>query len=161
MRTLLIALRSVFNQADANNALKFSASGYYDWLRRLPGARRWNLVLTEAIRKAHKDSDETHAEAPGQLWVADMTLYPNLDGFLYFALVVDAFSRKVVGWSMGEQMTADERRVRSSITSGTRPPSPCPRGRPCPAIPSASCRRPSSCRPSAGREAARCSCRGP
>ncbi|MDF2464879.1 MAG: Integrase, catalytic region [Ramlibacter sp.] len=41
--------------------LKVSASGYYDWQCRAPSARALaDLVLTEAIRKAHQDSDETY-----------------------------------------------------------------------------------------------------
>ncbi|MDF2464334.1 MAG: Integrase, catalytic region [Ramlibacter sp.] len=41
--------------------LKVSPSGYYDWKHRAPSARRLaNLVLTEAIRKAHNDSDHTY-----------------------------------------------------------------------------------------------------
>jgi putative transposase len=50
---------------------------------------------------------EFRALAPDRLWVADMTYIPTWAGFLYLAVVIDAFSRKVVGWSMGEQMTAD------------------------------------------------------
>jgi putative transposase len=166
------------NQADVNNTLSVRAmckvlsvshSGYYDWQCRAPSARALaNLVLTEAIRKAHKDSDETYgmpriraelqdagqrvsrkrvarlmrqacirgvsrrrgftvtterdrrqrpapdlvnrqfsAQGPDQLWVADMTYIPTWTGFLYLAVVIDAFSRKVVGWSMGERMTTD------------------------------------------------------
>ena len=149
--------------------LGLSSSGYYDWQGRAPSARNLaNLVLTEAIRKAHKDSDETYgmprvraelrdaghavsrkrvarlmqkacirgvsrrrgftvtterdrrqrpapdlvnrqfrAEGCDQLWVADMTYIPTWTGFLYLAVVIDAFSRKVVGWAMGERMTAD------------------------------------------------------
>ena len=34
-------------------------------------------------------------------------LHPTWTGFLYLAVVLDAFSRKVVGWAMGERMTAD------------------------------------------------------
>ena len=41
-----------------------------------------------------------------QLWVADMTYIPSWTGFLYLAVGIDAFSRKVVGWSFGENMTA-------------------------------------------------------
>ena len=40
------------------------------------------------------------AEAPDQLWVADITYVPTWAGFLYFAVVLDAFSRRIVGWSM-------------------------------------------------------------
>lgn len=165
------------NQADAASAgvqtfcrvLGVSTSGYYDWLQRAPSARAVaNVVLTEAIRQAHKASDETYgmpriraelqeagyvvsrkrvarlmhvahirgvsrrrgftvtterepkqrpapdlvnrrfrADEPDQLWVADMTYIPTWTGFMYLAVVLDAYSRKVVGWSMGERMTAD------------------------------------------------------
>jgi len=40
------------------------------------------------------------AEKPDQLWVADITYVPTLAGFLYVAVVLDACSRRVVGWSM-------------------------------------------------------------
>ena len=41
------------------------------------------------------------APAPNQLWVGDITYVPTWSGFIYLAVVVDAFSRRVVGWSMG------------------------------------------------------------
>jgi putative transposase len=40
------------------------------------------------------------AEQPNQLWVADITYIPTWAGFLYLAVVLDAFSRRVVGWAM-------------------------------------------------------------
>jgi transposase InsO family protein len=40
------------------------------------------------------------AEAPDRLWVADITYIPTWAGFLYLAVVLDAFSRRIVGWSM-------------------------------------------------------------
>jgi putative transposase len=42
-----------------------------------------------------------------QLYVADMTYIPTWAGFFYLVVVIDVFSRKVVGWSFGERMTAD------------------------------------------------------
>lgn len=42
-----------------------------------------------------------------QLWVADMTYLPTWAGFLYLAVVIDVYSRKVVGWAFSEHMTAD------------------------------------------------------
>lgn len=42
-----------------------------------------------------------------QLWVADMTYLPTWTGFLYLSMVIDVYSRKVVGWAFGERMTAD------------------------------------------------------
>jgi putative transposase len=47
------------------------------------------------------------ADGPNQLWVADMTYIPTWSGVLYLAMVLDAWSRRVVGWAFGEQMTAD------------------------------------------------------
>jgi len=37
---------------------------------------------------------------PDQLWVADITYIPTWAGFLYLAVVLDAFSRRIVGWAM-------------------------------------------------------------
>lgn len=48
-----------------------------------------------------------HASGPNQLWVADITYLPTWMGFLYLAVVIDVWSRRVVGWAMGERMTAD------------------------------------------------------
>jgi putative transposase len=44
------------------------------------------------------------ADAPDQLWVADITCVPTWTGMLYVAIVLDVFSRRVVGWAMGNDM---------------------------------------------------------
>ena len=44
------------------------------------------------------------AEAPDRLWVADITYVPTAAGFLYLAVVLDVFSRRVVGWSMANHL---------------------------------------------------------
>jgi len=44
------------------------------------------------------------ASGPNQLWVADMTYIPTLAGFLYLAVVLDVWSRKIVGWAMSSQL---------------------------------------------------------
>ena len=40
------------------------------------------------------------AERPNMLWVADITYIPTWAGFLYLAVALDAFSRRIVGWAM-------------------------------------------------------------
>ena len=40
------------------------------------------------------------AEGPDRLWVADITYIPTWAGFLYLAVVLDAWSRRIVGWAM-------------------------------------------------------------
>ena len=64
-------------------------------------------------------SDGEHEKAPdlvkraftatgiNQLWVADMTYLPTWAGFLYLAVVIDVYSRKVVGWAFGQRMVAE------------------------------------------------------
>ena len=44
------------------------------------------------------------AEQPDQLWVADITYVPTWSGFLYLAIVLDACSRRIVGWSMATSL---------------------------------------------------------
>jgi putative transposase len=70
--------------------------------------RRGFTVTTERDRRQRPAPDlvnrQFRAEACDQLWAADMTYIPTWTGFLYLAVVIDAFSRKVVGWSMGERM---------------------------------------------------------
>lgn len=46
------------------------------------------------------------AEAPNQKWVADFTYVWTAEGWLYVAVVIDLFSRRVVGWSMSATMAA-------------------------------------------------------
>ena len=46
-------------------------------------------------------------EATDRLWVADITDVPSRAGFLYLAVVLDAFSRRVVGWAMATHLRAE------------------------------------------------------
>ena len=44
------------------------------------------------------------ASSPDELWVADITYVPTWAGYIFLAVVVDVFSRKVVGWSMANHL---------------------------------------------------------
>ena len=72
--------------------------------------RRRYVVTTERDARQRPAPDlvnrRFHASAPNQLWVADITYVPTWQGFIYLAVVLDVFSRKVVGWSIDEQMPA-------------------------------------------------------
>jgi putative transposase len=46
-------------------------------------------------------------DAPNRVWVADITYIRTFEGWLYLAVVMDLYSRKIVGWSMSKTMTAD------------------------------------------------------
>jgi len=47
------------------------------------------------------------ADGPNQLWVADITYIPTWSGFLYLAVVLDVWQRKVVGWSMATHLRTE------------------------------------------------------
>lgn len=45
------------------------------------------------------------APAPNTVWVMDITYLWTLEGWLYLVVILDLFSRRVVGWAMSERMT--------------------------------------------------------
>lgn len=47
------------------------------------------------------------ARRPDALWVADITYIPTTAGFLYLAVVLDAFSRRIVGWAMAVHLRTE------------------------------------------------------
>ena len=72
--------------------------------------RAW-CITTERNKRQRPAPDLVNrqfvATEINQLWVADMTYIPTWAGFLYLAIVVDVYSRKVVGWTFGEAMKAE------------------------------------------------------
>ena len=50
---------------------------------------------------------EFSADAPNKAWFADITYVKTYQGWLYLAIVFDIFSRKIVGWSMADNMKAE------------------------------------------------------
>ena len=47
------------------------------------------------------------ADRPNMLWVADVTYVPTAEGFLYLAIVLDVFSRLIVGWAMAARLSSE------------------------------------------------------
>jgi len=47
------------------------------------------------------------AAEPNRLWVADITYVPTWEGFLYLAVVLDVFSRRIVGWAMASHLKTE------------------------------------------------------
>jgi len=58
---------------------------------------RRGAEATPALDRVQRDFT---AAAPNRLWVADITYIPTWMGFLYLAVVLDVFSRRIVGWAM-------------------------------------------------------------
>ena len=59
------------------------------------------LVAPDLVRRRFR------VDRPNRLWVADITYLPTDAGFLYLAAIVDAFSRRVVGWSMAGHLRTE------------------------------------------------------
>lgn len=71
--------------------------------------RKWCTTTTSdgsPLAPDRVDRDFT-VEGPDQLWVADITYVPTWAGFLYLAVVIDAFSRRVVGWAMATHLRTE------------------------------------------------------
>jgi putative transposase len=78
----------------------------------LRGASRRPWVLTTVRdRRARPAPDLIErnftAAAPDCLWVADITYIPTWAGFLYLAVVLDTFSRRIVGWAMATHLRTE------------------------------------------------------
>ena len=78
----------------------------------LAGVRRRRFVTTTVADPAADPAPDLvgrdfTAPAPDRLWVADITYLPTRAGFCYLAAITDAFSRRVVGWSMATHMRTE------------------------------------------------------
>jgi putative transposase len=74
-------------------------------------SRRRFVATTVRDERARPAPDlverQFEAKAANQLWVADITYVPTWAGFLYLAVVLDVFSRRVVGWAMETHLRAE------------------------------------------------------
>jgi len=78
-------------------------------------------LVAKAARKFKVTTDSKHslpvapnlleqdfsATGPNQKWVGDITYLMTSEGWLYLAVIIDLYSRAVIGWSMSNRMTAD------------------------------------------------------
>ncbi len=68
---------------------------------------RTTMPADVAARPADLVDRSFTAPAPNRLWVADLTYVSTWSGFAYTALIVDAFSRAIVGWRVATSLRAD------------------------------------------------------
>lgn len=62
---------------------------------------------TENIVTPNRLDRSFNPEAPNQSWVTDITYIKTHEGWLYLAVVIDLFSRRVIGWSMKSRITKE------------------------------------------------------
>jgi putative transposase len=74
------------------------------------GGRRMRTTHRKALQQAAAPelvNTNFCAEVPDQLWVADIAYVRSREGFLYLAFILDAYSRKIVGWSMATHLRSE------------------------------------------------------
>src|SRR3954451_14959222 len=90
--------------------------------KRVERVMRWHGIRAHAPRRYRVcTTDSKHslpvaanlldrnfaAEKPDQIWLTDITYIPTGEGWLYLAVILDLFTRKVVGWAMRDHMRAE------------------------------------------------------
>lgn len=72
--------------------------------------RKFRAVTTNSFHWLHKYPNlikELSPERPNHVWVSDITYINTDDGFLYLYLITDAYSRKIIGWQLSDNLGAD------------------------------------------------------
>ncbi len=105
-------------------AFQISRSGYYGWRNRKESKRsEQNRTVLVEIPKVHEENREAYGavktwrelKAQGlvcgryrvarlRAWVGDITFIATASGWLYLAVLLDLYSRRVVGWAMSERI---------------------------------------------------------
>ena len=78
----------------------------------LAGVSRRRGTRTTRVDASHRAAPDRverqfQADAPDRIWVADITYVPTCAGFVYLAIVLDVFSRRVVGWAMANHLRTE------------------------------------------------------
>lgn len=90
--------------------------------------RRFRVVTTDS-KHAHPIAPNVlerdfSVSTPNQKWLADLTYVPTDEGWLYLALVLDLFARKIVGWAMSDTMPQELTLAALQVALGWRDPDP-------------------------------------
>jgi transposase InsO family protein len=108
--------RQTYGSPRVHASLK--AQGYRIGRKRIARLMRENDIRAKTKRKFRVTTDSRHdhpvapnlldrqftVEAPNTVWLADLSYIWTREGWLYLAVVLDLFSRQVVGWAMDEEM---------------------------------------------------------
>lgn len=99
-------------EPDLPEELRMGRDSFFDFLREkgLLVRKRGNRVRTTYSNHwMHKYPNlvkDFTPTGPHQLWVSDITYILTAEGFVYLSLVTDAYSRKIIGWALGDTLEA-------------------------------------------------------
>jgi transposase InsO family protein len=123
-QALLVDIKAAFDDSDRTYGAGRIGQELREQGTRVGKNRIWRLMKQHGLRvkttrrfKVTTNSDHKRpvapnlvqrnfsAEAPDRLWTGDITYIWTAEGWLYLAVVLDVFSRRIVGWSMDRRMT--------------------------------------------------------
>ena len=94
--------------------------GYISSQRRVRGIMKEKNLVPKARKKKKQTTDSNHNKeiapnllkdtsitAPNQVWVSDITYIRTEEGWLYLAMILDLFTRKIVGWATSDRMKTE------------------------------------------------------
>jgi putative transposase len=128
--------RAVYGSPRVHAALR--AEGRRIGVNRVARVMRHNRIQGRHKRRAPRTTDSKHAHpvapnlldrqfiaaVPNKAWLADITYIPTAEGWLYLAVVLDMFSRRVVGWAMRDTMPQDLTLAALQMAISNRRPGP-------------------------------------
>jgi transposase InsO family protein len=111
--------RGVYGSPRIHRELR--ARGWYVGRKRVERLMRENGIEVRRRKKFVKTTDSRHdfpvaenvlnrdfeVTEPNRVWVADITFVPTGEGWLFLAMVLDLFSRRVVGWAVDDRITQE------------------------------------------------------
>lgn len=137
VRRLHLASRRTYGQRRMRLALRAEGVCVGRWRTRtlmrqagvsVKGARPWKPHTTDSAHAwpvaPNRLNRQFAVSAPNRVWGSDLTCLPTQEGWLYLAVVVDLFSRKIVGWAMGSTMETSLVVTALTMAIGRRQPPP-------------------------------------
>ncbi|HEX8688877.1 MAG TPA: IS3 family transposase [Solirubrobacterales bacterium] len=106
-RRLWIALKREGEQAGRGRVQRLMRDAGIQGAKRRGKPWRTTTPDPDARRRPDLVERDFSATAPNRLWVGDLTYLRSWEGVTYLAFVIDAFSRKVVGWQLASHMRTD------------------------------------------------------
>jgi transposase InsO family protein len=125
-QALLPAIKKAFHDSDKTYGAIRVCKELRDQQKYVGKNRVWRLMRENGLRvktkrrfKVTTNSDHKRpvapnllqrqftAQAPNRVWTGDITYIETAQGWLYLAVVLDLFSRRIIGWSMSNRMTDD------------------------------------------------------
>jgi len=118
IRRIFMANREVYGAPRIHDALV--EMGYECGIKRVARLMQVANIVPKTVRKFRVTTDSRKSRYPAQnllkqnftarseneKWVADVTYIPTREGWIFLAVVLDLFSRRVIGWSMAERLTS-------------------------------------------------------